>query len=99
MIDTPVLHPPSSISYIQHQPNPSLKQHCYIALQHTFTMSSDAQAPSNDIADDEYQSRTGQSEIPVVKDSKAVESTEYDNGGDSDEQLGMFSPYSFYNIC
>lgn len=46
-------------------------------------------APSGDVVDDDYKSRTGQSEIPVQSDSAAVEATEYDNGGDSDKQLGM----------
>jgi hypothetical protein len=45
-------------------------------------------APAGDVADDEYKSRTGQSEIPVQSDSAKIESTEYDNGGDSDKQLG-----------
>ena len=43
---------------------------------------------SNDISDNDYQSRTGQSEVPVQKDSAAIEKTEYYNVGDSDEQLG-----------
>ncbi len=42
---------------------------------------------ANDINDNEYQSRTGQSEIPVTRDDAAIEKTEYDNGGDSEEQL------------
>jgi hypothetical protein len=45
-------------------------------------------APAGDVADDDYKSRTGQSEIPVQSDSAKIESTEYDNGGDSDKQLG-----------
>jgi hypothetical protein len=51
-------------------------------------------APAGDVADDEYKSRTGQSEIPVQSDSAKIESTEYDNGGDSDKQLGkiFFAP-------
>lgn len=44
--------------------------------------------PKGDAVDNDYQSRTGQSEIPVQRDEAAVEATEYDNGGDSDEQLG-----------
>ncbi|KAH7077846.1 hypothetical protein BKA63DRAFT_272994 [Paraphoma chrysanthemicola] len=44
-------------------------------------------APTGDVVDDDYKSRTGQSEIPVQSDGAAVESTEYDNGGDSDAQL------------
>ena len=53
-------------------------------------MSANDQIPSGNAGDNEYQSRTGQSEIPVQKDEAPIESTEYDNGGDSDEQLGMF---------
>jgi hypothetical protein len=54
------------------------------------TMSSTNQydAPSGDVVDDDYKSRTGQSAIPVQSDGAAVEATEYDNGGDSDKQLG-----------
>lgn len=44
--------------------------------------------PSGNVADDDYKSRPGQSEIPVQSDSAAIEATEYDNGGDSDKQLG-----------
>ncbi|KAH3980799.1 hypothetical protein HBH70_064200 [Parastagonospora nodorum] len=43
--------------------------------------------PSGTVADDDYKSRTGQSEIPVQSDSAAIEATEYDNGGDSEQQL------------
>lgn len=49
---------------------------------------------SNDFSapvDNDYKSRTGQSEIPVQSDEAGVEATEYDNGGDSDKQLGMLS--------
>ncbi|OAL00434.1 hypothetical protein IQ06DRAFT_144787 [Phaeosphaeriaceae sp. SRC1lsM3a] len=45
---------------------------------------------SNDFSapvDNDYKSRTGQSEIPVQSDEAGVEATEYDNGGDSDKQL------------
>jgi hypothetical protein len=45
--------------------------------------------PQGDAVDNDYKSRTGQSEIPVQSDEAAVEATEYDNGGDSDKQLGM----------
>jgi hypothetical protein len=45
-------------------------------------------APSGDVVDDDYKSRTGQSAIPVQGDGAAVEATEYDNGGDSEQQLG-----------
>jgi hypothetical protein len=44
-----------------------------------------------DISTDDYKSRTGQSEIPVQSDTAKVESTEYDNGADSDKQLGTSS--------
>jgi hypothetical protein len=48
--------------------------------------------PSGSVADDDYKSRTGQSEIPVQSDSAAIEATEYDDGGDSEQQLGQTSP-------
>ncbi|KAH8732554.1 hypothetical protein GQ44DRAFT_735426 [Phaeosphaeriaceae sp. PMI808] len=44
-------------------------------------------APTGDAVDDDYQSRTSQSEIPVQRDGAAIESTEYGNGGDSGKQL------------
>ena len=50
-------------------------------------MSSD-DVPSGTVVDNDYKSRTGQSQIPVQSDDAAIESTEYDNGGDSDKQLG-----------
>ncbi|KAK1911463.1 hypothetical protein P3342_012764 [Pyrenophora teres f. teres] len=43
--------------------------------------------PSGGVVDNDYASRTGQSQVPVQKDETPVESTEYDNGGDSDKQL------------
>ncbi|KAL5120672.1 hypothetical protein ACEQ8H_001421 [Pleosporales sp. CAS-2024a] len=43
--------------------------------------------PTGDVVDNDYKSRTGQSEIPVQSDDAAIEATEYDNGGDSDRQL------------
>jgi hypothetical protein len=51
---------------------------------------SSSEIPTGNTADNDYKSRTGQSEIPVQTDEAAVESTEYDNGGDSDKQLGKF---------
>jgi hypothetical protein len=61
---------------------------------HTIKMSTNQyDAPSGDVVDDDYKSRTGQSEIPVQSDSTAVEATEYDNGGDSDKQLGTSKAY------
>ncbi|KAH7552694.1 hypothetical protein BM1_08645 [Bipolaris maydis] len=48
---------------------------------------SSTEVPSGNTMDNSYQSRTGQSEIRVIKDEAPVESTEYDNGGDSDQQL------------
>jgi len=44
-------------------------------------------APTGDVVDNDYKSRPGQSEIKVVGDDAGIESTEYDNGGDSDKQL------------
>ena len=43
---------------------------------------------ANDTPSNDYKSRTGQSEIPVLQDEAPIEATEYDNGGDSDMQLG-----------
>lgn len=51
-------------------------------------MSSNDQYPAGDAVDNDYKSRTGQSEIPGQSDEAPVERTEYDAGGDSDEQLG-----------
>ncbi|KAF1836989.1 hypothetical protein BDW02DRAFT_197696 [Decorospora gaudefroyi] len=50
-------------------------------------MSSTEKFSTGDVADNDYKSRTGQSQIPVQTDQTPVESTEYDNGGDSDKQL------------
>lgn len=47
-----------------------------------------------DVVDNDYKSRTGQSQIPVQADEAPVEATEYDNGGDTDAQLGSFSAYA-----
>jgi hypothetical protein len=63
----------------------------------TIVMSTE-QTPTGAAADNDYQSRTGQSEIPVQRDEAPVESTEYDNGGDSDKQLGKWLySLSFFN--
>ncbi|KAI8937226.1 hypothetical protein NX059_006435 [Plenodomus lindquistii] len=45
--------------------------------------------PQGDAVDNDYQSRTGQQQygIPVQKDEAPIEDTEYDNGGDSEQQL------------
>ena len=56
-------------------------------------MSSTDHIPAGDAVDNDYQSRTGQSEIPVQRDEAPIEGTEYDNGGDSDEQLGTFHSF------
>lgn len=53
-------------------------------------MSSTEPISTGDAVGNDDQSRTGQSERPVQRDEAALESTEYDNGGDSDEQLGTF---------
>jgi hypothetical protein len=52
----------------------------------------DRDVPAGDgITDNEYKSRTGQSEIPVVSDDRAVESGVDSRTADSDEQLGILS--------
>jgi hypothetical protein len=64
----------------------------------TIKMSSTNQydAPTGDVVDDDYKSRTGQSAIPVQSDEAPVEATEYDDGGDSDKQLGKpYGPFSY----
>ena len=54
--------------------------------------------PNGDFQDNEYQSRTGQSEIPVQADDKPVEDPIDPETADSDAQLGrptkvlLFSP-------
>lgn len=47
--------------------------------------------PSGDKGDNDYASRTGQSEIPVVKDEAQIEDPINPDNADSDEQLGMVS--------
>ena len=64
----------------------SLPSLCTLTSPTFVTMTTNV--PSTDVVDNEYQSRTGQSAIPVQKDEAPIESTEYDNGGDSDKQLG-----------
>jgi len=44
--------------------------------------------PTGEVQDNEYQSRTGQSEIPVQSDDKAVEDPIDPDTADSDAQLG-----------
>jgi hypothetical protein len=44
--------------------------------------------PTGEVQDNEYQSRTGQSEIPVQSDNKAVEDPIDPDTADSDAQLG-----------
>lgn len=53
--------------------------------------------PSGDFQDNEYQSRTGQSEVPVQSDDKGVEDPIDPSTADSDAQLGMsfLQPLSF----
>lgn len=55
----------------------------------TFLNMSANEIPQGDAVDNDYQSRSGQQQygIPVQKDEAPIEDTEYDNGGDSDEQL------------
>ena len=45
--------------------------------------------PAGDKQDNDYVSRTGQSEIPVQKDEASVEDPIDPNQADSDETLGM----------
>ena len=42
----------------------------------------------SDIQDDEYKSRTGQDEVPVVADDQPVDTAVDAETADSDEQLG-----------
>ena len=58
---------------------------------------SSSDIPSGNAMDNDYKSRTGQSEIPVQADEAPVEATEYTNGGDSDAQLGMY-PVSYTHL-
>lgn len=47
--------------------------------------------PAGDSMDNDYASRTGQSEIPVVKDDAQIEDPIADDGtADSDEALGTY---------
>jgi hypothetical protein len=55
---------------------------------HNATMSAQ-DIPTGDFQDNEYQSRTGQSEIPVQTDDKPVEDPIDPDTADSDAQLGM----------
>jgi hypothetical protein len=85
--------PPNPTAYDQIPPRYAISQPDKPNLPQTFiNMSSTNQydAPSGDVVDDDYKSRTGQSAIPVQSDGAKIEATEYDNGGDSDRQLGMF---------
>jgi hypothetical protein len=59
---------------------------------------SSTNAPTGDVVDDDYKSRTGQSAIPVQSDEAAVEATEYDNGGDSEQQLGTSHTCLLYTL-
>lgn len=47
------------------------------------------EAPSSDVKDDSYVSRTGQNQIPVQSDNKPVEDPINPATADSDETLGM----------
>jgi hypothetical protein len=49
--------------------------------------------PTGDFQDNEYQSRTGQNEIPVQTDDKPVEDPIDPDTADSDAQLGRFNPH------
>ena len=45
--------------------------------------------PAGDAVDNDYASRTGQSEIPVQKDEAPIDEPYNTASADSDEQLGM----------
>ena len=49
--------------------------------------------PTGDFQDNEYQSRTGQNEIPVQTDDNPVEDPIDPDTADSDAQLGRFNPH------
>ena len=49
------------------------------------------EAPTGDVQDSEYVSRTGQSEIPVTKDDAPIEDPIDAETADSDKQLGKYS--------
>ena len=53
--------------------------------------------PSGDVQDNDYASRTGQSEIPVQKDSAPVEDPIDPATADSDKMLGKFDPSGHEN--
>jgi hypothetical protein len=53
-------------------------QHQHTSITPSFM--STEQIPTGAAGDNDYQSRAGQSEIPVQRDEAPVESTEYDNG-------------------
>jgi hypothetical protein len=59
--------------------------------QHNANMSAQ-EIPTGDFQDNEYQSRTGQSEIPVQADDKPVEDPIDPDTADSDAQLGRLIP-------
>jgi hypothetical protein len=71
------------ITFIHRLPLHTTPLQTFHSIPKTIIMSS-TDAP----IDDDYKSRTGQSAIPVQSDTAAVEATEYDNGGDSEQQLG-----------
>ena len=52
--------------------------------------------PSGDFQDNDYKSRTGQSEIPVQSDDKAVEDPIDPDTADSDAQLGKSYSLRFH---
>jgi hypothetical protein len=54
--------------------------------------------PAGDPTDNDYVSRTGQSEIPVVKDDAPVEEPMDTADRDSDETLRMFYYVPFFKI-
>jgi len=53
---------------------------------------SSAEIPTGDVVDNDYKSRTGQSEIPVQSDDAPIEDPIDADTADSDKQLGTLSP-------
>lgn len=55
-------------------------------------MSDQNDIPTGEFQDNEYQSRTGQNQVPVQSDNKPVEDPIDGNVADSDAQLGKLDP-------
>ena len=85
------INTPSHRKQLLPSPNISINSYLLSKISHTTnTIMSSSEIPKGDAMDNDYKSRTGQSEIPVQSDDAPVEATEYTNGGDSDLQLGIY---------